>query len=362
MSNKNKSGFSSAISFFIIMFILGTFVYSKGEKNEKKEEIRQYDFSTISYEGLDENILNTMQNELNIEITDDNKDDLYLFNSVYNNSNLNQEQKNLFYGYYSVVNDIVNLNKNSAYMSLENVSINYVDRGSDVLDNTLGDYDYRTGKINIYTEYDKDNRVLLHEGVHCLFYNQNTVGLPRAFTEGMTELITNEYFSKDPFYEDNTYPLEISYVKMLCEVVGEEKVLDAYISGDYSLIYREMDKYNKSDISSYKILDIYEDSLNNIDSLGESKYSSTDRATAYNTMKDIYNMKEDKSNSKEFNYLHELSGACFEEAATDFFSQYLFYYGVLEKAYVSHSLKQLFPNPINVKFDDRNKVLIKSKD
>ena len=357
--SKKKGNASSYVSFFIVMFILCTFMYSKGEKENRGKEIAPYNFSSISYDGLDENTLNILSEELNVSINEDNKDDISLFNAIYNNKNLNEEQKNTFYGYYSVVEDIINLDKNRAYDSFSRVSVNYVEKDDKVAPNTLGDYDYSTGKINIYTT-DTDNSILLHEGVHCLFSSYSNISLPRAFQEGMTELITNEYYSADPFYEGYTYPLEVSYVKMLCELVGTDRVLDAYVKGDYSLIYREMDKYNNgAEMSNYKILDVYEDAYSNIDHIGDARYSNEDRAKAYQLIEEVNNKRNGTSNNKDFKYLHELSGAGFEENATEFFSNYIFYYGVLEKVYISNNLKAEFPNSNTVKFSDRHFVLKK---
>lgn len=357
--SKKKGNASSYVSFFIVMFILCTFMYSKGDKNPRGNNVAPYNFSTINYDNLDENTLNILSEELNVDINEDNKDEISLFNAIYNNKNLNEEQKNTFYGYYSLVEDIVNLDKNKAYDSFSRVSVNYVERDENVSSNVLGDYDYSTGKINIYTT-DTDNSILQHEGIHCLFSSYNNISLPRAFQEGMTELITNEYYSADPFYEGYTYPLEVSYVKMLCELVGTDKVIDAYVTGNYSLIYREMDKYNSgSEMSNYKILDIYEDAYNNIDHIGDSRYSNEDRAKAYNLIEEVYNKRNGTSNNKDFKYLHELSAAGFEENATEFFSNYIFYYGLLEKAYISSSLKADFPNGNTVRFSDRHFVLKK---
>lgn len=353
MGEKKGNGFFSALCFIVIMVTATNFTYNKG-KNKAQSDTNNDSYSIVN---IDDNTLNILKDYIGVNLTDGNKDELYLFNSIYNNKNLNQDQKNVFYGFYSVVDDIVNINKDLAYDSFSKVTVNYVERDKDVLENVLGDYDYNTCRINIYTD-DKDNKVLLHEGIHCLLYNSKSVNLPRALIEGMTELITNEYFSDVPFYEGSTYPLEISYVKMLCELVGTDIVLDACTSGNYSLIYREMDKYNKSDFSSYKVLDIYEDALYNIDNLGSSYYSNEDRRKAYNIIGDIYNNRGDNSNSVEFNYLHELSSACFEEDATGFFSEYIFYYGILEKAYVSNYLKKEFPNPVIVPEKDKSHVLV----
>ena len=357
---KRKGKASGYVSFFIVMFILCTFMYSKGEKSNTGNNIAPYNFSSINYDGLDENTLDLLSRELNVDINEDNKDEISLFNAIYKNSNLNDQQKNTFYGYYSVVEDIINLDKNRAYDSFSRVSVKYTERDSKIPSNVLGDYDYGSGTINIYGN-DTENNILLHEGVHCLFTNASNVSLPRAFQEGMTELITNEYYSTDPFYEGYTYPLEVSYVKMLCELVSTDKVLQAYVSGDYSLIYRDMDKYNNgSEMSNYKILDVYEDAFNNIDHLGDARYSNEDRKKAYNLIDDVYKKKYG-SESKDFKYLHELSAAGFEEDATEFFSNYIFYYGVLEKAYISNHLKADFPNSNTVKFSERHFVLKNKK-
>lgn len=359
MLEDKKKNSSYFISFFISVFIFSCLMYAKGEKKVRIDDVSPLNFLNNNFEEIDDETLKIISDKIGIEINEDNKDEIALFNAIYNNKNLSEKEKNIFYGYYSVVEDFINLDKDKAYNSLSKVSINYVERDEKVLPSTLGDYDYLTGKINIYAE-DNDNNILLHEGTHTLFSSN----LPRAIQEGMTELIVNESFTSDPFYENCTYPLEVSYVKMLCELIGTDKVIDAYVLGDYSIIYREMDKYNNgSEMSSYKILNIYEDAYKNINHIENSVYTAEEQTKAYKLIEKIYKMKYGNSgiNYNDFKYLHELSGAGFEENAIEFFSDYIFYYGVLEKAYISSQLKEKFPNSNTVNFTDRHFVLINQK-
>ena len=52
----------------------------------------------------------------------------------------------------------------------------------------------------------------------------------------MTELLTNEYFSDNPFVEMKSYPFEVTMIKMLCEMVGEDIVLETYSKEDITIL------------------------------------------------------------------------------------------------------------------------------
>ena len=91
--------------------------------------------------------------------------------------------------------------------------------------------------ISFNIEYDDKNyNTLIHELIHCIFSNKKTASLPTYFKEGVTELLLSEYFTDNPYIETNSYPYEIAMVKILCEMVGSNTVLEAYTTGNMNLI------------------------------------------------------------------------------------------------------------------------------
>lgn len=149
----------------------------------------------------------------------------------------------------------------------------------------FGDYDIRENIIRV----SKYGDALPHEMLHYLtdFYltleekkyyidnerNYNCVGLydrgknlGRAINEGMTELLNYEYFnySKKACDSDMPYYKEATYVKMLCEIIDKDIVLNAYSNGNLDLIIEELAKiYGSKDNACDFISDI--DHLNIID-------------------------------------------------------------------------------------------------
>ena len=355
MGKKRKSGsiFLSGLYYFIILYTLGNFWSMYLKNYNVKEPMLQYSNIVTDSNNLD-GITKKLEKEFSINIEEDKKDEYAVLNSVYENNNLTSSEKKVFYGFYSVIDDFVDMDRESAYDSLSRVYVKY---SSNKNTNVLGDYNYKSGKINIYTYNDKNNEVLIHEGIHCLFNNDKTESLPIGFTEGMTELIANEYFSNDPFYEGNSYPFEISYVKMLCELVGTDTVIKAFSTGDFTLITNKVDIYNNSGISTYKLFDIYEDSFSRVTRGTNYKYNLSERWDAYDAMMNIYkSMHPNLGNYRDFNYLYELSASVFEENPTEFYADYINYYGVLEKAYISNNLKSNYSTSKYTKFIDREKV------
>ncbi len=361
MKKKNGGSFFSGLIYLGILYTIGGTIVNTCNQTISKD--RTYSYSAmIKEEDISDDIIKNLENELSIQVEDDEKDELLLLNAVYENDKLSSNEKNLFYGFYSVINDIQCIDRERAYKSLSRVSINY-NNLDDESNSVKGDYNHNTGKINIYIDpqNDKDNCVLLHEGLHCLFNNDKTCNLPRAFSEGMTELINNEYFAEDPYYITTYYPYEISYVKMLCELVGKDLVLDVYSNGNFNKIYEEIDANNDSSYSAFKILSIYEDSYNYTYGDYSSKYNTEEKWNAYKYLRDIYRkMHPEAENYKEFSYLYDLSACCFEEDPADYYIKYINYYGVLEKAYFNNSLNSTNFELTNLE-EYRNKQKVKNR-
>ena len=154
-----------------------------------------------------------------------NERDLIL-TAAANNPNLAKKEKQIIYSLVDIIEDNPHINKKTAYANLKDLNIIYTTRDEEVSESTNGIYLPVDNKITIFTD-DKDNTILKHELIHCIFTNTNSYSLPRYLSEGVTELLVDEYFTETPFVEEDCYPYEIAIVKVLCEMVGSDNVLEA---------------------------------------------------------------------------------------------------------------------------------------
>ena len=169
-----------------------------------------------------------------------------LLNAIRTNDNLTLKEKELFYQVIDILKDNTYINKEYVYFSLNNVYVEYLKRPKSVNSNVCADYNYIFKQIRMFLDEPDLNedicgvykKYLLHEIIHCIFVKNNT--LPSYFSEGMTELLCNEYFSDDPYFEYNSYPLEICAVKILCEVTSTDTVLKSFTLEDMSFIEEEI--------------------------------------------------------------------------------------------------------------------------
>lgn len=358
----NVKAFISGIGFMVALYGIGHFGYKAYRDFVDDIGTGIYQYNVIMNTDKYDNVIKELEKEFSINIEDDKKDELLVMNAIYTNNELSTHDKNVFYGFYSIVEDIQSMDRERAYESLSKVKVIRNKNVAMTSNSTLGDYSYGSEVINIYAESDPNDRILVHEGIHCMFNNSKTESLPRFFNEGMTELLSNEYFSEDPFLENNSYPIEVAYVKMLCEIVGTDTVLQAFVSGDFNKITDEMDKYNKTDMISSTILDIYEDSFIVFERKQQSRYTDENRQKAYAAILSIYENTDNPSKDKKsFNYLYELSSSGFKDSPISYYSNYVKYYGILEKAYFSSDLKSQFQYPTVVNYDHRHFVKVKSK-
>lgn len=195
-----------------------------------------------------ESICNILEDELGVTISDEEKDEYLLLNAINKNKNLTDAEKEIYYQYIDMFLDNPYLNKEEVYHTLLNVDILYKKRPIRFDSNISGSYESRNKTIEIY-EDSNYNEVLKHEMFHSVFYDNNSKKLPNFFIEGMTEFLANEYFAINPYCELRCYPLEISAIKMLCEVTSSDTVLKAFTYNDMDYIVGEMANYIGHDAS-----------------------------------------------------------------------------------------------------------------
>lgn len=209
---------------------------------EERELLEDNLFSgndVIASDEMLRDIVKALEDELNVSISEEDKDEYYLLNAILKNPNLSDSEKDLFYNYIDLIKDNPYLDKEEAYNSLLNVDILYEARPLIYDRDVLGVYIYDLESIGVFDD-DEEKSTLIHEGIHCIYCNEKTYDLPTYFKEGMTELLANEYFSSSPFVELKSYPFEVAAVKMLCEVTSTDTVLKAFSLGDMGIIAEEI--------------------------------------------------------------------------------------------------------------------------
>ena len=359
--NENRKNFSifSYLLYMTSLLIVGYSLMKFDRYNENIKIPEDYN-ALVNNQTYTDLIVGKLQNEFNIVCEKDKIDELLMLNSIFENNNLDENTKNLFYEFYPIIEDCTYMLRNEAYKSLLKVEVIYKGRDEDISSTVMGDYSYKEEIINIYKDNDEDNKVLTHEGIHCMFSNEVTNNLPRYFQEGMTQLIRNEYFSDDPFCEFEFYAYEVAYVKMLCELLGNNLVLKAFCTGDFSVITNYMDKYNDNELSSNEILNIYEDSFYHFEKNTDCQYGYEEQKAASESLYLIYlKMNHFLYGYREFSYFYNLTNGIFSENPVTFYKNYIVYNGILEKAYISKKLQEEFTT-IEIKdYDNRSKVLLK---
>ena len=210
------------------------FTYNPSERELLDDNLFSGRDIIVEQDELDD-IISVLEDELNISIPLEDADDYYLFDAVMKNTNLNDSEKMFFYKYIDIIKDNPYLDKEEAYRSLLNVDISYKNRPIWYDKTVQGVYIHDCESIGIFND-DEEKSTLAHEIIHCIYCNDKTVNLPKYFKEGMTELLTNEYFSDSPFVELENYPFEIAAVKMLCELTSSDTVLKAFSLGDMNII------------------------------------------------------------------------------------------------------------------------------
>lgn len=97
-----------------------------------------------------------------------------------------------------------------------------------------GTYNSILNTVNFYDNCD-DESVLVHELIHASGSLSN-----EYLNEGMTELLSIEYNDVDDHY--HAYNQNVYIARLLCELIGPDKMFEAYSNDDIEIIYDELSK------------------------------------------------------------------------------------------------------------------------
>ncbi len=266
-SRKEFREFDTTLHLPRIMAYLVIFAIAANTVKEKLFSFNPFHNNKLIMSEKDKKeIISELEEKLDIAINKADEDDYILLNAVFNNSNLTQDQKKEMFDLLPLIRDNDYIDKETFYDTLGNLKINYVER-PDIFDEAvIGNYFFLTNSISIYLDRENDynDEVLKHEKIHSLFTSDvSFITKCHFLTEGMTELLMNEYFGLTPFCEYENYVYEIALVKLLCELVGEDKVLEAYTKGSMTKIYNTLDSIYGNKGDSKELLTSLDEILDN---------------------------------------------------------------------------------------------------
>lgn len=184
-----------------------------------------------------QDILRTLEKELGIVISD-NEENYLLLHAVMENPYLSSKEKEVFYKFIEYFNDNPYINREEIYKNILNVNARFSLRAAlQKKENVLAIYlpDYRD---IIYFQLFPSVDTMAHEDGHCINDNKK---MPNCIVEGIDQIISSEYFSETPFVLTTSYPYEVSFVKLLFEMIGTDTVLQAYTEDNPELIYEALD-------------------------------------------------------------------------------------------------------------------------
>ena len=328
----NKTMFRSIASVLLISILatVGSNKYAMGKYNV--DNIFNNKGLKISEEEAEQ--LFTILEEETGKDNLDNERDLVLLGAI-DNPNLTDEEKETIFKLIDLIEEMPYIDKKMAYANLKELEVTYNNK---IVNNNLGIYDYKGNKIIINLDFDEKD-VLLHELIHSLFVNEDTYHIPKYFREGVTELLEDEYFSKEPYWESTSYPYEIAMVKILCDMVGSDTVLKAYATGDMKLIENELAIYMGKDKAKTYMKNV-KDMFDYFETVNTTtmEYMSTFLEDTNEYFAKKYPFSNEAKESYEYNK-ELLIKLVYSDPGTEY-GNYLQDYGYYIKPYFSKKLKE----------------------
>ena len=239
--------------------------YSSFSEYKNTKNILNYydDSSSVSTEEIKE-LLNIVDEEIKKDTdnfffdissidTKTETDSYLLLYSIATNSNINQEEKEVFYNFYNFFNDNPYLNNKDVYERLKDLNLNKSedeDNSKKIDGITYSIVANYNPYYNEITYYEKPSEVIIgHEATHCII---STYNMPLSLVEGMAEIISHEYFLEEDeaFSDYNAYNRNTALTKALIEIVGKDTMLKAFSNDNINYIREKLiDQLVKQDVS-----------------------------------------------------------------------------------------------------------------
>ena len=316
---------------------------------------------TLDYalQKLDKNLNCDKRIEMMNEVEDstgidaENNENIVILHAVLENDKLENWEKNILYTFDEMIKDNPYISIRESYKALENIDIKYTDRPNNYKDTVYGVYSPEENTVFIFQSEDEVNKdILRHELIHSILNNRRSSTLPEYFIEGVTELLANEYFSDRPFVELKTYPYEVAMTELLCDMVGGDKVLEAYTKGDMNIITLELSK--KLGIGeSIKLMKNIKTVFDSFEKNEQIDLNTFNQMIAkINTyLTDEYAKTEDSFIPEKFFYLKGLLENMKEPDKYEKYWSYIEENGVFVKPYFSSRLKEDNPDIRRINID-----------
>lgn len=281
-----------------------------------------------------------LEEELGEVISESSPDSFLVLNAVLENPYLTEQEKVIFYDLLPLIEDNPYLNKESAYYALANVDVIYSD-SSDHDATICGIFYPYFDDIKIFYE-DASHGVLSHEAIHCLFRGDFVSNLPRFFNEGMVELLSNEYCSSLPFVETKYYCFQTVVVKMLCEIVGSDKVLESFTTKNIDPVCEYLDSLYGNQGDALKFLTQLDQIFDELKTNPKDILFLEHVSGAFSS----FSMYANASPFIDFSVYRWnellLSSLFQQDLAFDTYLNYIGIYDIYHKAYFSQDLKEKY--------------------
>ena len=332
--NRNKRQIKRRNAKIILLFFLISYIIPKTEMSKKNETFDETTLTILEQKSLYDSITK----QIDSPSAELKEDVLIVLSAAMRNENLTEEERNNIYRLASMLEDNPYLDENQAFESLKNLDILYRTNENPYV---LGQYTYKDGEIEIFYD-DSSHQTLYHELIHCIYSNENTKQLPAFLVEGVTELLANEYFSSKPFLEENSYPFEVAFIKVLCNIVTPEKILETYSTGNMEILRNKLAKVFGTSKQALELLEVANQIFTEYES---NKIVSEDNMNRLLTYLDTYYREKSESNPDdldEYLYYRDILAIMSMENSEGQYLHKLLTGGCYIKVYFSKKLREQY--------------------